>query len=138
MRLLGEIGPDQNILAYAFNLRRPDGSVNSDIGLANALNGAIYKHLSLRPGSDIYGRDLIVSTTDFNKAAYGSAFMENFMKRLGVNKEAEVVTVLRSVVMNPWVTETSEGSFIDILEREFRRAVLAAVQEVEAPRWRGY
>src|SRR5207248_2598277 len=31
MALLQEIGPDQNILSYAFNLRNPDGTLNTDL-----------------------------------------------------------------------------------------------------------
>jgi hypothetical protein len=139
MHLLGEIGPDENILSYAFNLKLPDGTINADLFVTNALNKAIYDRLSIDPGHDIYGYDLIVSTTDFDEAAYGSAFIQAFKKRLGVDGSPEkVITVLRSVVMDPWVTETPAGTFIDVLEREFRKAVLAAVHEVCPPQMKGY
>ena len=58
-----------------------------------------------------------MSTTDFDQAAYGSAFIQAFKKRLGVDgSPGKVVTVLRPVDMGPWVTETPTGSFIDVLE----------------------
>ena len=48
-----------------------------------------------------------------------------------MGKSPEVsITVLRSVVMDPWVTETSKGSFLDILEAEFRQAISAALKEI--------
>lgn len=139
MTLLREIGPDQNILSYAFNFRQADGSVNPDLKKANDLNTAIYRLLSITPGRDIYGYDLIVSTTDLDIATYGSSFIDHYKARLGVgDSPGGVVTVLRSVVMDPWVTETSTGSFIDVLEREFRKAVLAAIEQIHPARTRGY
>jgi glutamate/tyrosine decarboxylase-like PLP-dependent enzyme len=139
MTLLAEIGPDENILSYAFNFRRSDGSINDDLELANVLNRSIYGRLSIDPGRDIYEYDLIVSTTDFDESAYGPTFMRHFKSRLGVgNSPGTRVTVLRSVVMDPWVTETRAGSFIDVLEGEFRRAVAAAIAQVHNPPVRGF
>jgi glutamate/tyrosine decarboxylase-like PLP-dependent enzyme len=141
MSLLQEIGPDENILAYAFNFRTENGSVNTDLAKANALNKAIYKRLSIRPGSDIYAYDLIVSTTDFDERAYGTVFMKDFKSRLGIAaddaRNGGNVTVLRSVVMDPWTTETAQGSFIDVLEKEFRKATTGAMHDI-APQRKGY
>jgi hypothetical protein len=131
MALLSELGPDENILAYAFNFRTPSGSINTDLALANRLNKALYDRLSINPGEDIYGYDLIVSTTDLNAAQYGEVFIENYKRRLGVSGSAgSSVTVLRSVVMDPWLTETTKGSFLDVLEDEFRKAVSKALEEI--------
>jgi glutamate/tyrosine decarboxylase-like PLP-dependent enzyme len=133
MALLQEIGPDQNILSYAFNLRG-----NTDLANANRLNRSVYSRLSIKPGADIYGSGMIVSTTDFAKSAYGRVFMQDFKARLGLTPDEtagdEVITVLRSVVMDPWVTETGEGSFIDVLARELRKAVLDSVSELQGNR----
>src|SRR5262249_41587486 len=138
MALLQEIGPDQNILSYAFNLRNPDGTLNTDLAVANRLNSSIYRRLSIKPGADIYGSSMVVSTTDFDQSAYGSEFLDNFKSRLGLSDKGRVVTVLRSVVMDPWVAETSEGSFIDVLARELRKAVLGAISEIQSAEARGY
>ncbi len=139
MELLSELGPDQNILAYAFNFRTISGELNGDLGLANRLNGEIYDRLSIDPGEDIYGYDLIVSTTDLDASTYGEAFIEDYKRRLGVSGSAgDRVTILRSVIMDPWITETTRGSFLDTLENEFRKAATAALEAV-APRYvRGY
>lgn len=139
MELLGEIGPDQNILAYAFNLRHPDGTVNPDLDLCNKLNKKLYEKLSIDPGKDIYGYDLIVSTTDLDSSHYGTDFIEDFKRRLGVGRsDGSRITVLRSVVMDPWVTETAQGSFMNVLAREFRKAALTAVEEIQGAFARGY
>ena len=139
MALLAELGPDENILSYAFNLRLADGSVNTDLALANQLNATIYNHLSIDPGRDIYGYNLIVSTTDLDAVHYGPVFIEALKRRMGVAGSAgSVITVLRSVVMDPWVTETTAGSFLDVLEQEFRTAVNQAIDAILQTGTRGY
>jgi hypothetical protein len=74
---------------------------------------------------DIYNYKLIVSTTKFDVAYYGDVFMEHYKQRLlGVSgASGSSITVLRSTVLNPWQTETSKGSFLDVIENEFRQAV---------------
>lgn len=143
VELLSELGPDENILAYAFNFRvtLPDGStaVNTDLRTVNELNKAVYNRLSINPGEDIYGYDLIVSTTDLTLSTYGPEFFNDYAARLGVTEiNDDHITVLRSVVMDPWVTETAKGSFIDVLETEFRKAVAGALQTVRATQTRGF
>jgi glutamate/tyrosine decarboxylase-like PLP-dependent enzyme len=138
MQLLGEIGPDQNILAYAFNFYRDDGTLNDDLEAANRLNRAVYSRLSIAPGDDIYGYPLVVSTTDLDQDAYQPAFISEYKRRLGVGRSpGTVVTVLRSVVMDPWVTETAAGSFIDVLEAELRKAVTGALAALRASKCKG-
>jgi len=128
---LPELGPDQNILAYAFNFVH-DGRRNTSLSRLNELNKAMYDRLSIDPGHDIYGYSLIVSTTDLHVDTYGQRFFDEYTRRLGATTvDAEYVTVLRSVVMDPWVTETRGQSFIDVLETEFRKAANAAVRAIE-------
>lgn len=127
MALLREIGPDQNILCYAFNWRCPDGSLNASLEMANELNEMMYARLSPKQGSDIYAYRLIVSTTVIDEAHYGRAFVDDYKRRLGVGgSPGGAVRVLRSTVMDPWVTETTKGSFLHILEEELRAAFVAA------------
>lgn len=125
IELLKEIGPDQNIFVYAFNFKTLNGQVNQDLDKANEFNKELFKRLSIAPKTDIYGYDLIVSTTDFKEESYGSPFINAYKKRLLEvdGSEGTSITVLRSVVMDPWVTETTQGSFIDVLEQAFRKAV---------------
>ncbi|MDI1480146.1 pyridoxal-dependent decarboxylase [Polyangium sp. y55x31] len=128
MALLPEIGPDQNILTYAVNFRHPDGSLNTNLDLANRLNKAIYDLLSIDPGDDIYGYRMIVSTTDFSEEHYGSVFIEDYKRRLGVaSSPGTTITVLRSTTMEPWILETPEGSMLDVLENELRDAIFKSM-----------
>ncbi|MDC0744411.1 pyridoxal-dependent decarboxylase [Polyangium mundeleinium] len=128
MALLPEIGPDQNILTYAVNFKHPDGSLNTNLDLANRLNKAIYDLLSIDPGDDIYGYRMIVSTTDFSEEHYGSVFIEDYKRRLGVSSSpGTTVTVLRSTTMEPWILETPEGSMLDVLEKELRDAIFKSL-----------
>ncbi|MEH2162955.1 MAG: EF-hand domain-containing protein [Nostoc sp.] len=124
MQLLCEIVPDQNIITYAFNFKNTDGSLNTDLALANRLNRAFYSKLSIKPGEDISGYKLIVSTTDFDAAHYGEVFIEHYKQHLlGVSgANGSSITVLRSTVLDPWLAETSKGSFLNVLQHEFRQA----------------
>ncbi|MBK1989922.1 decarboxylase [Sphaerospermopsis aphanizomenoides BCCUSP55] len=128
MTLLAELGPDQNILTYAFNFKHPDGTLNTNLNLANRFNKALYDVLSIKPGEDIYTYRLIVSTTDFEESNYGKSFIDDYKRRLGVGSSSgSTITVLRSTVLDPWLIETDEGSFLDVIENEFRQAISKAL-----------
>lgn len=130
MALLKEIGPDENILVYAFNFKTLSGEINQDLDKANLLNKLIYEKLSIKPEADISAYDLIVSTTDFEQKSYGIEFIKTYKERLGViGSSGTSITVLRSVVMDPWVTETASGSFIDVLEKLLRDTVNQVIDE---------
>ena len=126
--LLGELGPDLNILAYAFNFKDASGNVNTDLEKTNKLNRGIYDFLSIDPGDEIYGADLILSTTNLAAVDYGENFVQSYKDRLGVGSSpGKSITVLRSAVLDPWVTETPQGDFLDVLETEFRKAAHASL-----------
>jgi hypothetical protein len=103
-----ELGPDQNILNYAFNFYNKDGSVNTDINKVNALNRSIYDKPHIKPGTSICKLDLFVTVTTFFREDYGNEFVNSLANRLRVSNPQEVneIIVLRSVVMDPWVAET--------------------------------
>lgn len=141
LELLKEIGPDQNILGYAFGLNAALSPAPPSLRQVNALNKAIYDQLSLDPGRDIYGYDMLVSTTDLARANYGRAFIDDYKRRLGVvdpPAPGDTITILRSVVMDPWVTDTTGGSFLDTLEQELRKAALRAIETIQPSLTRGY
>jgi glutamate/tyrosine decarboxylase-like PLP-dependent enzyme len=128
LSLLQELGPDQNILAYAFNFRHLDGQLNTDLARTNRLNRKLYDVLSIKPGEDIYGCRLMLSTTDLGSLDYGNEFIQAYKQRLGVgDSPGDTVTVLRSTVMDPWLTETAKGSFLDVIEEELRSALAKAL-----------
>lgn len=135
LQFLSDIGPDLNILTYAFNFKT-EGRWNRDLAKLNKFNSALYKYLSIQEGQDIYNRRLIVSTTDFTRESYGDKFFKGFVQRLDVDDSSErTITVLRSVIMDPWITETHQGSvrksFLDVLEKEFERAITEVLRDPE-------
>jgi hypothetical protein len=59
---------------------------------------------------------------------YGNEFIQAYKQRLGVgDSPGDTVTVLRSTVMDPWLTETAKGSFLDVIEEELRSALSKAL-----------
>ncbi len=131
MTALEELGPDLNILIYAFNFKI-NGQLNTSLKNANLLNKRYYENLSIDEGEDINDYPMIVSTTDFTTEAYGSYFIEHYKNRLGVTGESdEPITVIRTVVQNPWTTETAKGSFIDVLEGIIRDSILKAIEDIQ-------
>ncbi|ARV62790.1 decarboxylase [Nostocales cyanobacterium HT-58-2] len=132
MAALEELGPDLNILIYAFNFKNKNGELNTSLKNANLLNKRYYENLSIDQGDDINNYPMIVSTTDFNAEAYGSYFIEHYKKRLGVTGEPDQpITVIRTVVQNPWTTETAGGSFIDVLEGIIRESILKVIEDIQ-------
>lgn len=149
---LRAVGPDLNILAYAFNFKLPSREPNKSLLMANLFNTAMYQELSLKPFEDIYGQDMIVSTSDLDRNTYGELFFNTYTARLGTTdvKDINHVTVLRSVVMDPWFTEKGEDlgasdafsnrstDFIDTLETALSRAAAAAYNTVTKTASWGY
>jgi glutamate/tyrosine decarboxylase-like PLP-dependent enzyme len=130
LSLLRELGPDQNILAFAFNFRDLKGRLNTDLTRANRLNRRLYEVLSIKPGEDISGCRLMLSTTDLASRDYGNEFIQDYKQRLGVgDSPGDIITVLRSTVMDPWLTESAKGSFLEIIEEELRSALSRALSE---------
>lgn len=130
---LREIGPDLNILAYAFNFRDAADQPNTDLRRCNTFNTAMYRELSMKPLEDVYGHDMIVSTTNLERKTYGDTFFHDYLNRLGLADDGTVheITVLRSVVMDPWVTATADHrDFIDTLEMALVRAATVALAVV--------
>lgn len=131
MELFRELGSDQNIVSYAFNLVL-DGKRNGSVDKLNKLNTAVFEELSL--GRDL-GRipetKMFVTSSALDPAAYGPAIVADFKRRLGVTGSAETpITFLISTTMDPWLTDTAAGNFIPVLMDVLRNAVLAAVETV--------
>ena len=93
----------------------------------------MYRELSLKPLEDVYGQDMIVSTTNLERRTYGDTFFRDYLGRLGLADDGAVheITVLRSIVMDPWVTATADHrDFIDTLETALARAATVALGAV--------
>ena len=128
-----ELGPDLNILDYAFNFKT-NGKLNSDLFNFNQFNLEIYEKLRPRMDMPIAQHKLLVSFTTFKKKIYGRKFMEDFLKRLGIkapDKKDYSINVIRSVIMNPWVTETELGSFLDVIQKELTETAETVFQNID-------
>ena len=130
--LFQELGQDQTIISYLFNRRDGAGVLNPSVAQLNALNQGLYKAFSVRPGqTDMNETRLIVTSSQFDPAIYGPAFMQHLRGRLGVQgEEATPLDFLISTIMNPFLTETARGSFIgpivDIIASEVRQLSAAS------------
>jgi hypothetical protein len=70
----------------------------------------------------------MLSTTDLASQDYGNDFIQAYKQRLGVgDSPGDIITVLRSTVMDPWLAESTQGSFLDIVEEELRLALSKAL-----------
>ncbi|WP_428267361.1 pyridoxal phosphate-dependent decarboxylase family protein [Haliangium sp.] len=137
MSHLRELSADLNILTYAFNFRR-DGVLNRDLAAANGFNKRIYERVGVRAdGRQIQDYQVILSTTDFKKDSYGATFFNDYKRRL-LELEQEVddptedsLTVMRSVIMDPWLTEGAGGtSFMDTIIDELGAVVRQVLAEM--------
>lgn len=130
-REFNEIGPDENLVDYAFNFRLADGNVNTDIDAFNALNQKLYDAFHVHEGKmrgskidfgeDVQNYPLIITQTQMSVGDYGEVFMRDYAARLGLKAPAEGVDftlhVNRTVVMDPWLTHIDRDGrpFLDLV-----------------------
>ncbi len=129
--LFSHLGSDQVILAFSLNFRMADGSLNTDLALANAFNERVFAHCSLiEPRENVNDLDIILTSSRFDPQVYGRGFVEAFCSRLGVIPQSGVgVDFLISTTMDPWVTETEGGDFLATIEAGLRSAAHRALDE---------
>lgn len=131
MELIKSIGPDQCIVDYAFNFYNKDGKINTDVEKFKEFNDEIYKLFSLPDDFDManiheknddgsWKFPLFLTITLFDRDSYGDIFMDTFSKRLGLPEGIKQLPCFRSVVMDPYVSDTVDGSYfkeiIDIMK----------------------
>lgn len=131
MELFRELGSDQNIVSYAFNLV-VDGRRNQDVAKLNDLNTKVFEQLSLgRDLDEVPKTPMFVTSSALDPVVYGTDIVEDFRRRLEVTGSPETpITFLISTTMDPWLTDTAAGNFIPTLMEVMRQAVLAAVGQV--------
>ncbi|NEO11997.1 MULTISPECIES: pyridoxal-dependent decarboxylase [unclassified Moorena] len=137
---LRQVGSDLNILTYAFNYK-VNGVLNDNLDQVNQFNEKIYDRMSIKTdGRDIYNYEIIVSTTDFLKYSYGDVFFNDYKERLlglpqgtGNNDHDKEISVLRSVIMDPWITEDVDGKpFVDYIVAKLFDIVREVVAEMQS------
>ncbi|WCN36747.1 pyridoxal phosphate-dependent decarboxylase family protein [Aneurinibacillus uraniidurans] len=133
------IGPDQNIVAYAFNYYLPDGTPNTDITRINQFNQMIYERLYPEAHEKIQDFNLMVTITTFNRTDYYDSFMNAFARRLQAAHPEDVLSIncLRSVIMDPWLSDTYQGEqhlnfFQAVIIPVLRETVIQCAHEMRA------
>ena len=126
MKLLLDLGSDQIIITYGFNLKDKNGILNQDPDIANRFNHAIFDKLSVKPDAESVNKTpLIITTSEFEHEVYGPDFVKTYMKRLGLkNTDPITMNFISSTTMCPWLTATEEGNFIPHLIKAFRKSII--------------
>jgi glutamate/tyrosine decarboxylase-like PLP-dependent enzyme len=119
-RLFAELGPDENIVPYAFNfyvretdhMGRARWVPNQSIRLLNLLNDEIFKALSIFPPENPNGLPLIVTASALDPQALGEHIVRDFLRRLEVTVREDYklitpISFLITTVANPWLTDTA-------------------------------
>ncbi|EFA85425.1 pyridoxal phosphate-dependent decarboxylase family protein [Heterostelium album PN500] len=124
VRQLAQIGPDQNIVCYAFNIKLPNGQINTDYKLFCDFGEKVYERFDYIPEKGMKEFDLVVSNTEFG-SAYGTRFLATIVKRLGLKNVpvSPSIPVLRSTIMDVFANETSTGSSFDVIFPIFTKEV---------------
>jgi hypothetical protein len=133
MALFRQLGPDQNIVDYGFNAL-VNGKPNTDPAVYNQLIQDVYDafHVAYNKegfAEDVHKYPLLLTMTTFTRSDYGDDFMDTFAKRLGLKGKPDTLNCLRSVVMDPYVSDTTVGSFFDTVISLLRDKV----NELSAP-----
>ncbi|MEH6611746.1 MAG: pyridoxal-dependent decarboxylase [Halioglobus sp.] len=134
--LFREMGSDQIIITYSFNLKLPDGSVNRDIDLCNALNMEVFRRLSLQEfdqknSGEVPTKPMFVTQSSFAASDYGEPFVEHYANRLMLDwKAGSSVTFIISTTQDPWITNTADGNFIPTLGAVLTETVKSCVHQI--------
>jgi hypothetical protein len=118
---------------YAFNFK-VNGVPNKDVKLANKLNQAIYNKLSLSPDrNEVLKTPMIVTSSQFDPAVYGTTFVEDFKQRLQVEGDPDTsIYFLITTTMDPWLTDTAEGNFISTLIQVWRDTLAEIIPTIKS------
>ena len=98
MEFLAEIGPDALINTFVVNLKNDDGTINTNIDVANALQTDIFKELSGCVGLSPKRIPMFLTTSHFNSKKYGKA-LDDFKRRLGVCTHFSRIFVSKPIVL---------------------------------------
>ncbi|GIP59272.1 pyridoxal-dependent decarboxylase [Paenibacillus sp. FSL W8-0186] len=132
MELFRQLGSDQSIVPYTFNLKTAEG-LNTDVALMNRLNLEIFKMLSLSPDRhEVGATPMFITQSAFDPGTYGHGFVDAYKQRLGLSGgDSEPVNFLLSTTMSPFLTDTSEGNFIPVLIEALRETVFKAIENIK-------
>jgi glutamate/tyrosine decarboxylase-like PLP-dependent enzyme len=117
--LFKELGGDQTIVTYMYNYFTTGTNPNSSMKKVNALNDAIYRAFSYKPyENNTQDTPIVVTSSSFTRSNNGDTLVNSLRQRLGVAAGDGVndpIDFIISTVMNPWLSNTVNGSFIPTL-----------------------
>jgi glutamate/tyrosine decarboxylase-like PLP-dependent enzyme len=117
--LFKELGGDQTIITYMYNYYTTGTTPNSSMKKVNDLNDAIYKKFSFKPfETKIEDTPIVVTSSSFTRSNNGDVLVDSLRNRLGVatgDRYNDPINFIISTIMNPWLSNTVNGSFIPTL-----------------------
>ncbi|KAM9991815.1 hypothetical protein ACTFIZ_012462 [Dictyostelium cf. discoideum] len=117
LQILSNYGADLNGVCFGFNFISPStGELNNDYQKYQELNKMIIDRFDYSRGPDA---DLVFAHTFLNNS-YGNEFISNFLEtnelKINIPTYNKIsIPLLRSSTMSPFISETSEGSYINII-----------------------
>lgn len=133
--LFKELGGDQTIITYLYNYYENGTQPNTDMAKVNALNDCVYRAFSFseKPGEAEHIPEIVVTSSSFTRGNYGDVLMDGLRSRMGVtNGYNDSINFIISTIMNPWLTNSTQGSFIPNLIEIITRNVNTMVQKIKA------
>ena len=104
--------------------------------MTNKLNDEIYRTFSFseKPGEEEHVPEIVVTSSSFTRGNYGNALMDDLIKRLRVqsNGQDDSINFIISTIMNPWLSNTSKGSFIPTIIEIITKNVTKIVKKVKS------
>ncbi len=131
--LFKELGGDQTIVTYLYNFYE-EGKPNPDMIKTNKFNDAIYKMFSFKPYEEnTEETEIVVTSSAFTRSGYGDCLVDDLRKRMGVTTgKDEAINFIISTVMNPWLTNTVQGSFIPTLINIITKNISICLENLQA------
>ncbi|KAM9976341.1 hypothetical protein ACTFIR_010182 [Dictyostelium discoideum] len=117
LQILSDYGSDLNGVCFGFNFISPStGELNNDYKKYIELNKMIIDRFDFSRGPEA---DLVFGSTFLNNS-YGNEFISNFIEKnelkINIPNYYKIsIPILRSSTMSPFLSKTSEGSYIDIM-----------------------
>ncbi|KAM9978918.1 hypothetical protein ACTFIY_012668 [Dictyostelium cf. discoideum] len=117
LQFISNYGADLNGVCFGFNFISPStGELNNDYQKYVELNKMIIDRFDYSRGPEA---DLVFGNTFLNNS-YGNEFISNFLETNELKTNIPTynkisIPLLRSSTMSPFISETSEGSYIDII-----------------------
>jgi glutamate/tyrosine decarboxylase-like PLP-dependent enzyme len=131
--LFKELGGDQTIITYMYNYYNNDGTPNSNMEKVNELNNMIYTTFSYKPyENNTENTPIVVTSSSFTREVDGDYIVNSLRQRLGVVTDYDApINFIISTIMNPWLSNTVNGSFIPQLISIITQNVTAIVAKVK-------